>query len=128
MTRHHLTIWFSTLALAVAMLFVAHDVVMATDPHSRGRHGDHGPVAALHPAPDTLHHTQNSTPSPYEIACGAVEASPPVQLTHQDGLAGAIIRPFMPLYAGHCVSTWLALDASGAPPNELRAMFQVWLI
>ena len=42
MNRYHLTIWFSPLALAVAMLLVAHDIVMATDPHSGGRHDGDG--------------------------------------------------------------------------------------
>ncbi|MBA2758372.1 MAG: hypothetical protein H0U38_01650 [Chloroflexia bacterium] len=122
MLRRSSTIWLPRIALALLMLLVSHDVVMATDPHNvegAATHGDHAPA---HNAPrtDAASHVQTAT-------CMAIEAARTSESIRVDGDLPSNVVVDSRCQVADSRAVAIDHDEAGGSPGQLRAMLQVYL-
>lgn len=123
MVRRSLTIWLPLVSLAIAMILVSHDAVMAVGPHDVGEHAAH----AEHR--ESGHDQIPVEPESQESPCGSFKAVRTDGPTRDVDPDAAITNPFVTPLAGRDPVTPLAVETDpDAPPGQLRALLQVWLI
>ena len=131
--------YYSTgyVALLIAMALLGHDVLMAADAHARPdaavetRHAGHSHDAMAEANPGAGQHIANASAPDHESridACSTMRhlvqrPGTPVHLNAELGTVAATVRVEPPLPV---VDHWWREPT--APPNVVRALFQVFLI
>jgi hypothetical protein len=144
MTHRRPTIWFPIVSLLVAVILVTHDAGMAAGlrhPHDHGaRHNpasevatdhadrDHHPAARHLGTPSIPPDAASHAPTDQELQCVSFEAARPNDRLPGLEMPAAVVLPLATLPETGTPIAWSADAAPGAPPGQLRALLQVWLI
>lgn len=108
------------------MLLVAHDLVMAADPHDTGQGNDYANARAVGYAHGTMpvHDAADSE----QTACGTFEAARTEQLVRDAGANAVPGDTFSMPRADFGSLPWAISPGPGISRGQLRALLQVYLI
>jgi hypothetical protein len=126
-SHHRLPVRVMLLTLAFVAVAVAHDVVMAANPHAPeleaiARHTLHSHQAG-HTGDDATHPEHRPT----ELHCTSLEAARTVAISVEEP-AAATLGPFSASLDPEVGTARAVAMPPGVPPDRTRALLQVWLI
>jgi hypothetical protein len=126
-SHHHLPVRLTWLTLALVAVVIAHDVVIAADPHAPGLGAiaDHTlhPHQAVHTGDGATHPEHR----PARAHCTSLEAARTVTISVEEPAAATLgsLRASLGPEVGTAPAVALP---PGVPSDRTRALLQVWLI